>query len=368
MIDASNCYGDIDKCSGKFWNCKKLLTFNRPLNFVTGSRSVGKSTGIGIFFILDFLKNGHKFIYTRRTIDETKLTCKSFFNSAVSIINKHTKHKIVYIRYDRLKYFIKYIDENGEEVEKHCGDIIPLNRNAKMKSSNYEEYCNLVFDEFICQDASMYLGTKSNPFVEPDAIQDLYVTIDRGIDRPFRNETRFFFLGNTSTIYNPFFLKYNVTRYIVEGARYIRPKNDIWVLERVESVEATKEYKDSFAYKMMDEGQRDYAFKNKGSDNDKYIKKLPDIRFYQCTLVFGGEEYGVWTDKDYRYYIGKAQKHGYTYSLDITSHSENDLQLVTRWKEIPVVNILVEKFKKNKTFFCDGKCKQIFIRYFNLMP
>ena len=88
-------YGDLDKCAGKFYNPKRLLTFNKPWNFITGSRSVGKSTGWAIYCVLDFLHNGHKFIYVRRTKDEVSLTAPTFFGNAVPIIRNNTCYLIL---------------------------------------------------------------------------------------------------------------------------------------------------------------------------------------------------------------------------------------------------------------------------------
>ncbi len=61
-----NIYKYLDRYCGDFYNPKKVLTYGRPWIFVTGSRSVGKSTAIAILFLLDYIVNGRKFIYCRR--------------------------------------------------------------------------------------------------------------------------------------------------------------------------------------------------------------------------------------------------------------------------------------------------------------
>lgn len=367
MLNSGKVYKYLDMIAGGFYNCKKLLTYGRPLNFVTGSRSIGKSTDIAAFFLLDFLLTGHKFIYCRRTLDETRLTCGGFFGNAVQIINSKTPLKIEGFRYHGGDYFITV--EGQEEV--HCGCITALSQEQKYKSADFSLYCNLVFDEFICQDSTKYLGSKATPDKEYRAILSLYQTIDRGIDKPFRNETRFFFLGNTATIYNPLFLSLDIARYIEEGARFIAPKGKLWVLERVESVEALAEAETSFAYQMADETGRDYAFKNKGVDNDAYIEKLPDKgRSYLCTLVRNGRKYGVWVTGSYdKFYIGDYKDVGRdTISLDVISHTESDLTMITRWQDYPIITRLVKAYKDSKLWFTNGRAKAEFLTYFKLMP
>lgn len=366
MLNSGNVYKYLDEISGGFWNCKKLLTYNRPLNFVTGSRSVGKSTNIAAFFVLDFIRNGHKFIYCRRTLDETRLTCAGFFGNAVRLINEKTDFNIENFRYYGGDYFITI---QGEE-ERPCGCIVSLSQEQKYKSADFSEYCNLVFDEFICQDSTKYLGSKATPDKEYRAILSLYQTIDRGIDKPFRNETRFFFLGNTATIYNPLFLSLDISRYIEAPARYIAPKNKLWILERIESVPALEEAENSFAYLMADAEGRDYAFKNTGNDSTIYIEKLPQSRLYLCTLVRNKRKYGVWAAQDFsRFYIGEHKDIGREIiSLDIQSHTSNDLTMITRWQDYPIINRLVDAFKQSKLYFTNGRAQAEFLTYFKLMP
>lgn len=368
MLQSDNVYGLLDKCSGGFWNCKKLLTYKRPWNFITGSRSVGKSTNIAVFFILDYLKNDHKFIYCRRTKDEALLTAPTFFGNAINIINDKTEYNIESLEYKGGEYTIKMKDE---ETARQCGMVVPLSLEQKYKSGNFSEYCNLVYDEFICQDATKYLGSKETPDREYRAVISLYQTIDRGIDRPYRNETRFFFLGNTATIYNPIFLSLNISDYIEDNARFIRPKNALWILERIESVEATAEIENSFAFMLSDEEGRDYAYRNRGSDTQEYVKSVPQhSRVYIYTLRFKGREYGLYRGlKDNCFYIGNAGDDGApVVALDNESHRETDLRLVLTWSEHPVISNIVQAYKRNKLYFANGRIKATFYKYFNLTP
>lgn len=368
MLNSGNVYKLLDQISGDFWNCKKLLTYNRPWNFVAGSRSVGKSTIIAAFFILDYLINGHKFIYSRRTKDETLLTAPTFFGNAVAIINKKTDIKIADFYYDGGSYYIRL---DGEKEKRECGCIVPISLEQKYKSSNFSEYCNLVFDEFICQDSTRYLGSRETPDKEYRAVLSLYQTIDRGIDRPYRNETRFFFLGNTATIYNPIFLKLNISNYIEDKSVFIAPKNKLWVLERIEEVAATSEMEQSFAYLLSDDEGKDYAFHNKGNDNNAYISKPPvNHRKYISTLILQGKKFGVWiNDTHSQFYIAEYKNIGKPeISLDTGSHNVDDLMLITQWRDYPLINLLVDAFKHNRLFFGNGLIKNMFYKYFKLMP
>ena len=106
-------------------------------------------------------------------------------------------------------------------------------------------------------------------------------------------------MGNTATIYNPIFLSIGISNYIEDESRFISPKNKLWVLERIETVEAMTEIEQSFSYQLSDEEGINYAFKNKGNDTDAYIKRPPEHgRAYICTLVKDRRKYGVWSDSN----------------------------------------------------------------------
>lgn len=364
MKDMGNLYKYIDNCSGQFYNPKKLLTYGRPWNFIAGSRSIGKSTGIAILFILDFIVNGHKFIYCRRTKDELMVTCRTFFGNAVSIINAKTPFKIEDFKYDRGEYKIKLA---GDPEVKVCGTIIPLSLEQKYKSSNFSEYYNLVYDEFIASVSTGYLGNANTPEREYNAVLSLYQTIDRGVDKAYRNETRFFFLGNTATIYNPLFLKLNICEYIETEAVYIAPKNQLWILERRDQVEATKEMDQSFAFMLSDDYNRNYAYKNIGADSETFIRK-PDIASYIGTFTLKGEDYGIYRDSEWNFYVSSAKPGYKSISLDVDSHNGNDLMLIQKWTDYPMMGLLTEAYKRGTLYFSNGKIQNSLLKYLKFLP
>lgn len=365
-----NLYKYLDRYCGDFYNPKRVLTYGRPWNFVTGSRSVGKSTSIAILFILDYIVNNHKFLYCRRDQDAVMLTCQKFFASAVSIINSFGDFHIDEFFYYAKDYWIKL---STDEEPKQCGGIIPLSLENKYKSSNYSEYFNLVFDEFIEKDPNKYLGSIKTPDKEYKSVLSMYQTIDRGIGRAYRNETRFFFLGNTATIYNPMFLKLGISELVSNGAKFIAPKDKLWMLERVETVKAIEGIENSYAYQLADEEEQAYAYKNTGADSNAFIGKL-NKSVYLRTVVLNGQFYGIRksvNDFPYLMQIGPADlKHNHvTISLDNGSHDGKvDLKLITAWRKQPLLVTVADAYANGRLLFADGRTKLEFLKYLQFMP
>ena len=369
MLGSGNVYKYLDMIQGKFWSLKKCLTYNRPVIVVTGTRSIGKSTAVACFCLLDFIINKHKFMYVRRRQGVTRKTCKSFFANAVQIINNKTPFNILGFKFYNGKYFIAMdkipAEREGDEDELNwieCGMAAPLSQEEELKSGVYSDYFTIIYDEFISKDRNAYLGTKENPEFEWESLVSLYQTVDRGIEHPFRNEVRLILLGNKATVYNPVMLTLGIADYVVEGAKFTAPKSAIWVWEDVDRVEAIDEVEQSFAYQMSTESVRRYAYENKGNDRSDFIKK-PDIATYMVTVKLKGIEYGIYRDVDFNFYIDKP-KEGYAIiSLDVDSHNGSDVYMIKRWHESPTLEAVSAAYQRGCVFFGNGKIQNAFLKY-----
>lgn len=368
MLNSGNVYKYLDSCANGFWSAKRCLTYNKPIICVTGTRSVGKSTGVAVFCLVDFLQNGHKFMYVRRRQRDTYKTCKTFFDNAIQVVNRGTPFDILGFKFYRGQYYIATSKtEDGELDYQVCGMACPLSEEEDLKSSVFSDYFTIIYDEFISKDPNRYLGTRDNPEFEWDAVMSLYQTVDRGVDRPFRNETRIFLLGNKSTIYNPICLSIGIADYVQSGAHFVSPKNKLWVWEDVDGVETTAKVQESFAYQMSSEGVKKYAYHNEGKDTTYFLRK-PDVAKYHTSVKLKGNVYGIYSDDDYNFYIYKPKEGYHVISLDVESNDGNDLHLIQKWRESPTLTMVSNAYKRGKLFFGNGKIQSAFLKYLEFVP
>ena len=360
---AGKTYKYLDMCANGFWTPKKALTYNRPIICCTATRSVGKSTGTACYVLLDYLTNEHKFMYIRRRQRDTFKTCKTFFTNAVAIINKYTPFDIVAFKYDAGFYYIALErDDDGEPVYKQCGLAAPLSEEEDLKSSVFSDYFTIIYDEFISKDRTKYLGTKNTPEMEWESVVSLYQTVDRGVDNPFRNETRVFLLGNKATIYNPICISLGISDFVREGQHFTAPKGKVWVWEDLDRVEATAQIEKSFAYQMSTESVKNYAYRNLGKDSDQFLRK-PKIASYVATVKLHDVLYGIYRDSEFNFYI-HTPKEGYAViSLDVGSYKESDLRLIAKWRESPLMQMLSEAYARGMLYFGSGKTQNAFLMY-----
>lgn len=352
---ASNVYKYLEALSGKFWSCQKLLTYGRPFNFVTSERSVGKSTNIAMFVLLDYVYNSRRFIYCRRDKDTILLTAPKFFDNAIDILNtkmpkldKNWK-RILSFKLNGRKYEMAFMEgeKEGSFIYEEIGCTIALSLEAKSKSTPFGDVYNIIFDEFLERDETKYLGNaETKETAEYEAIMSLYESVDRCVGRPFRNETRVFFLGNIKTNFCPIYMTMGMTEYIVSGSKFIAPKGKYWLMERVDGVDATKDKEQSFSFQLATEEHRKYAHTGETLDDDEFIGK-PHDSVYVATVKLEGEEFGIRREINTALgylYIGKPEQGRKVIALDTKSHNGLTYQLIQSWKEFPLTRTMGESF------------------------
>lgn len=375
---SGNIFKYLDLLSGDFWNCKKLITYGRPFNFVTSERSVGKSTNIAAFILLEYMVNNKKFIYCRRDKDTIQMTAKKFFNNAVEIINTKVvpkyRKELRTIRAFQLsgsEYQIAFeLDEEDKPIFETIGYTVALSLEAKSKSTPFSDVYNIIFDEFLERDETKYLGNaQTKETAEYEAIMSLYESVDRGIGRAYRNETRVFFLGNIKTKYCPLYLTLHMAEYVVSDANFIAPKGKLWIMERVRDVKATENKEQSFAYQLGTDEHRKYAFSTDTLDDDSFIG-IPDKYEYVDTVMLEGKVYGVRRSINSAInalYIGKPEEGRRIIALDNNSHNGIDFQLISSWRKYPLTMRMAEFYERGLLYFDNGETKRTFLKYLQFM-
>lgn len=341
---------------GDFYSPVKLLSYGRRLNISIGSRSIGKSTGIGMHLLKDFIENGHRFIYMRRTKDETDDTAPNYFGDAVSILNDNG-FSINDFSYINNKYFL-----NGEL----CGYSLSLRRQSKAKSMGISNVWWILYDEFMITpgESSFYLGGRNNMTREVDAMASLIQTVDRKKGKAFRNEVRVFLVGNAGTLYNPFLMNFDIDAMLRPETKYLAPKKEDYVVEMTDQVEATKDFKNSFGYYMSSKKVKAYAYENKFYDTlgaEAFILKKPDgPRSPLLTFEYDGENYGVYGYEraGYLYVSHEPTNRGKVLALTAQDHKPNYL-MFENYRGHPGLVLIKDMYDKGAIRFFDLKCKSV---------
>lgn len=293
-----------------------ILSYGRHLNVITGKRSTGKSTGAALYVLMSYLRGEGGWIYSRRTKDETDLTCASWFDNAVDILKMNGVE--CKVEYSGGKYYV-----NGKEA----GRAIPLSLQQKTKGDNLSFAKWLIYDEFISFDGR-YLGGKNNSIFEYQALMSLYQTADRGIGQSHRNEVKIICLGNNDSYYNPIYMAIGADKYLRIDTHFLSPKGEEWVVEQLRDTDATaaEDYLESVSYKLSDERTKAYAYENKAKEeaSNDFIEKITKPMQALCNFVYEGTRMGAYCDfSGGMVYISRKTNCEKTIALTTIDHKPN---------------------------------------------
>ena len=165
----------------------KILSYNAMINMLVGERGVGKTYTVSKFATKQFIKNGEEFAYIRRYKPELTQAVPNFF-SALCSNNEFEEHHL----YNKGNTF--------KCDEKTCGHALKLSTAQDLKSSNFNNVKNIIFDEFIIEEGQKKYYLKNEVFT----FLNLLETIAR------MRDIRVFMLANAVTITNPYFLFFDI--------------------------------------------------------------------------------------------------------------------------------------------------------------
>lgn len=345
---------------GNFYSPMHMWSTGKPYMFSLGVRSCGKSTGWLILALKLFVEKKQQFIYIRRTKDELDATAAHAFDNAIQIYNDYYKDKRPPIRNFEMKgneYFL-----NG----KTAGYAIPLSLQHKFKSLPFSHVFLMLYDEFLVSEAGgRYLGTKDNPYAEAEAIMSLFISVDRGIGKAFRNECRVIFIGNNERYSSPVFMRMGIDKYLTKESKFVNPKREKWAVEQTFEVKALDEAKMSNAYALSSEYSKQYAFEG-GLTENTFIGRTDKAVRPMFNCIYRNTKFGVGAELggERRLIVrSKAYKDVPEYALTMDDHRPN-YALVTEWRSNDGLQLMRTCINSGKVLYDTLKARFCFETFF----
>lgn len=179
-----------------YYNFDKIYSFNAVYNFLIGARGLGKTYGAKKKAIKRALENDEEFIYLRRYKNELQSARASFFADLIGEFDDWD------FRTNSIYAEASPVSERPTKKRewKRIGYFIPLSTAQSMKSVAFPLVKTIIFDEFIIEKGMVHYLPN-----EAEAFTNFFSTVDRNKDK-----TRVFFLANSVSIENPYFIKYRI--------------------------------------------------------------------------------------------------------------------------------------------------------------
>ena len=317
-----------------FFDWDKLQSYDSAmLFFILAGRGVGKTFGAITAVVKDFLKNGNQFIYVRRYKSELKTCVPNFFS-------QHVYHNIFPNHHLEVKNGKFFID--GQLA----GYSIALSTSKILKSTGFPLVRTIIFDEFtITEGIYHYLAQ------EVDDMLDLIESVFR-----MRDNGRVWFLGNSTTAYNPYFNYFDLsTPYSGEFKLY---KDGLILVCRAEN-EAYAEEKLKTRFGRITAGTKwgNYAVHNKYlQDSSQFVHKRPPQAQFFFNLHLDGNVFGVWFDDDAYWYISNDHDPDSKANFAFTARDHTETTML-RSRVDPIIKNLIERFREAHLVFEDAQIK-----------
>lgn len=325
-----------------YYNYKRILSYNIPVNILIGERGCGKSYGAKEYVIKQFLKKQAPFLYLRRYENELKEIFepskgqKEFFDD---IKNDFPEHEL------KAKNRKFYLD--GEVF----GFAKRLTEAQDLKSSSYNNIKTIIIDEYpIEKNKRYYLPS------EGMILMSIFDSIIRN-----RNDVKIFILGNAveGIEYCPLFSFFNLSLPYNGDIKLF--KDNTILVQYMNNEEFRKERQNTLIGKLA-KGTlyEDYALKNKILDkNNDFISKKTGSAKFSFAFVYRGTIYGVWNSlNEGRVYVSKDYDKftPFMFSMTLKDHSPNTMMFNTL-RRYNFWRAFVNNFKSGLVYFENQKIK-----------
>lgn len=332
-----------------YYNYDKIAGFNAIFNFIITERGLGKTYGAIVKAIKNFIKNGDHFIYLRRYKSELINAVPHIFDAIIK--NNEFPDYNFYVEGN--KFFIQSKEQEGEKGSKiEFGRAVALSTANVLKSTNFSDVTLIIFDEFLLS-GGVYHYLKN----EVETLLDVVETIGR-----LRDNIRVYFLGNMTSLTNPYFAYFNL--HLPYNSEFKTFRDGSIVVHYAKN-SAYREVKKATKFGKLIAGTHygNYAIENQAlMDNDSFIsKKSGELKNFSVIKI-RNKKYGIWRDKvTGKLYVSLDYdpSNPCTFTFENIDHDENTI--LDNAKRSPWFKIVIENYKIGNLWFEDQNIKNEFL-------
>ena len=280
----------------EYYDWNQTLSYDADVTMVVGARGIGKTYGLRLQFIRDFLKDGSRFVELTRHQKQLSDFTASYFTRIIE--NDEFPN---YIFKTTTKF--AYIAENSDKPDwKLCGYFGAMTAAQDMKKQTFSKVKRILLDEAIIDKRiDRYHRYLSNEF---SVLANIVDSVSR--ERPdteYSERPRIYLLGNACDLLNPYFSIYRIGEEPKVGYSWHAGKT--MLLHYIKDVEyAEAKNADTVAGRMLNntlDGLVASSNEFLRQSNDFVFEKPKHARF-QMGIVYQEKKYGVWVDDIEGYY------------------------------------------------------------------
>lgn len=282
---------------------------------IWGPRSIGKTYGLRMSCVDDFLKRGERFVEVVRFASELDDFATGYFNK----FEQKNQFPGYMFKVESEKAFIAAvpIDEDEPPEWELFGYFVALTNYQAVKKITFANVRKIIFDEAAIEKDDNYHNYLPNEFAK---LHSIFMTVSR--EEPnVKTRTKIFLLGNSCDLLNPYIRMLNLSRPPKYG---LTTYNDGSVLVHyVDPWDAEERRKNTAAGRLANLIKDITSFENKFEYNEDFIEKKPHTAKYMFAIRYLGADFAFWLDftTGYFYINRKVPKNqGKVYAFTTADH------------------------------------------------
>lgn len=283
---------------GRFYDWERTLSYDADVTMVIGARGIGKTFGLRLQCVRDFLRNGSRFCEVTRYKNEVSGVSDGYFNR----IGQQGEFSHLLFRTDsRYAYVAERPDkEGGKPTWRLLGYFVALSDGQRLKKRTFDKVRRIIFDEAILERSDRWHRYLPNEF---GALANLVDTVSRERADTVSTRPRVYLLGNACDLANPYFAAYHVGTDIRFGYRWYAHKTFLLHYVDPEGY-STEKAVGTVAGRMLANTQSGKVALNNEfvRVNREFVRKKPSTAKFDFGIVCNGLSYGIWLDRREGYY------------------------------------------------------------------
>ena len=304
----------------EYYDWEKTLSYNADITMVCGARGIGKTYGLRLQVIRDYLKTGDKFVEVVRYKNQMSLVSEGYFDR----ISSNGEFEGVEFRTEgRFAYLSRGLKPNGKPKWELCGYFVPLSDEQIFKKKTFNRVRRIIFDEFILNRKDIY-----HRYLEDEwgKLANLVSTVTRERADVDGIKPKLYLLGNALDLVNPYFERIGVNDIPNRGYSWYQGKR-VLMHYADDSKYSEEMAKGTLAGWMLNiAGDRENVFNEFLITSGEYIREKTKNAKFIYGIVYKGDTLGLWGDGSrFEYFInGKVPKNT---AAPIYAISANDAKI-----------------------------------------
>lgn len=343
---------------GKFYDWQRTLSYDAPITMVIGARGIGKTFGIRLQCVRDYIKNGWRFCEISRFRTESESTRQGYFDRLQSFFPEYK------FRTDsRQGYISRTTNDKNKPVWEPICYFISLTELQRTKKRTFNNVRRIIFDEALIDHADQYHRYLPREWALLAGLVDS-VSRERG-DVEGGIEPRLYLLGNAVDVVNPVFGWFHIDQPPAPG--YTWYGNKLLLVHILSDVDygKTKATK-TLAGRMLD-GSTEGAVANYSEwstvNAGLILKRKPKNSKPFINLLWRDITFGIYTTPESRLYITQKPCSGVK-SYGLTMENIEGTMLITN--RTPVIKTIVNMIMSDDARFDSERTYYIFMEALRL--